>query len=453
MNIILLSGGSGKRLWPLSNSARSKQFLRLLKSPTGQLESMLQRIVRQIDEAHLSDCVTIATNASQKDSILNQLGERVQVVLEPERRDTFPAIVLSSMYLLFERHCSPEEIVVVMPCDPYTEIGYFETIGRMVQVVEKNEADMALMGVCPTEPSSKFGYIVPCTESSEIEKDVYKVARFTEKPTPDVAKELLKQGAFWNGGVFAFRLGYLEKIVKKYLSVSTFQELSNRYTELPKISFDYEVVEKAESIAVIPFQGKWKDLGTWDVLCQELSEKSLGLVKMQDCLNTHVVNELEQPIVCVGTSDLIVAATPDGILVADKQNTGNLKNVVADLSNRPMFEERRWGSYLVLHQEELPDGCQILTKYLRIHSGKNISYQIHLQRTETWNIVDGDALIVIEDEVRKVHRGDVIFIPAAQKHAIYALSNLIVLELQTGTDLTDDTMQRFEWDWTPYITG
>ena len=453
MNIILLSGGSGKRLWPLSNSARSKQFLRLLKSPTGGLESMLQRIVRQIDEAHLSDSVTIATNASQKDSILNQLGERVQMVLEPERRDTFPAIVLSCMYLLLERHCSPDEVVVVMPCDPYTEAGYFETIGHMAQVVEKNEADMVLMGICPTEPSSKFGYIVPCPKSSSTENSIYRVARFTEKPTPDVATELLAQGAFWNGGVFAFRLGYLEKIVRKYLSVSTFQELSNRYAELPKISFDYEVVEKAQSIAVIPFKGQWKDLGTWDVLCQELSEKSLGLAKMKDCLNTHVINELEQPIVCVGTSGLIVAATPDGILVADKQKTGNLKDVVTELSNRPMFEERRWGSYLVLHHETLSDGCQILTKYLRIHSGKSISYQIHLQRTETWNIVDGEALLVINEEVRSVHRGDVICIPSGQKHAIYALSNLIVLEMQSGTDLTDSTTQRFEWDWNPYIKG
>ena len=128
MEIILLSGGSGKRLWPLSNNARSKQFLQLLEKPGGGMESMVQRVVRQILEANLSANITIATNASQSDIILNQLGQLIDMVTEPERRDTFPAIALAASYLALEKKCSPDETVVVMPCDPYTETGYFETI-------------------------------------------------------------------------------------------------------------------------------------------------------------------------------------------------------------------------------------------------------------------------------------------------------------------------------------
>lgn len=271
MQLILLSGGSGKRLWPLSNDARSKQFLPLLASPNGGMESMIQRVVRQIREAKLTDNITFATNAVQRDSIINQLGEDVNVVTEPERRDTFPAIALATSYLAKEQKCNDDEVVVIMPCDVYTESKYFATISNMVEAVENNVADLVLMGITPTYPSEKFGYVVPKSVSSKesvtssesakstesvFNKDCLRVARFTEKPNEEKAKELLKQNAFWNGGVFAFRLGYMMNIVNQYIQTETFQETQKRYTEFPKISFDYEVAEKAESVAVVPFSGE-----------------------------------------------------------------------------------------------------------------------------------------------------------------------------------------------------
>lgn len=217
MQLILLSGGSGKRLWPLSNDARSKQFLPLLASPNGGMESMIQRVVRQIREAKLTDNITFATNAVQRDSIINQLGEDVNIVTEPERRDTFPAIALAASYLAKEKECSDDEVVVIMPCDVYTESKYFATIAKMVEAVENNVADLVLMGITPTYPSEKFGYVVPeSTQSLEsvFNNECLRVARFTEKPNEEKAKELLKQNAFWNGGVFAFCLGYMMNIVK-----------------------------------------------------------------------------------------------------------------------------------------------------------------------------------------------------------------------------------------------
>ena len=325
MQLILLSGGSGKRLWPLSNDARSKQFLPLLASPDGGMESMIQRVVRQIREAQLTNNITFATNAVQRDSIINQLGEDVSVVTEPERRDTFPAIALAASYLAKEKKCGSDEIVVVMPCDVYTESRYFTTIGKMVEAVKNNVADLVLMGIAPTYPSEKFGYVVP--KEAEATEGVKMVERFTEKPNEEKAKQLLEQGAYWNGGVFAFHLGYMMNIVEQYIKVDTFQETHKRYAEFPKISFDYEVAEKAESVAVVPFAGEWKDLGTWNALCEELPSTHIGNVMMGDNNeNTHAVNELGIPVFCNGLKDVIVAASPDGIMVCDKQDSEKIKD-------------------------------------------------------------------------------------------------------------------------------
>lgn len=457
MQLILLSGGSGKRLWPLSNDARSKQFLPLLAKPNGGMESMIQRVVRQIRESKLTDNVTFATNAVQHDSIINQLGEDVNVVTEPERRDTFPAIALASSYLAKERKCDDDEVIVIMPCDVYTESKYFATIGKMVKAVENNVADLVLMGIAPTYPSEKFGYVVPESVTSTdlvksvtsvFNKDCFRVARFTEKPNEEKAKELLKQNAFWNGGVFAFRLGYIMNIVSQYLNTETFQETRNRYTEFPKISFDYEVAEKAESIAVVPFSGEWKDLGTWNALCEELPSTHIGNVMMGDNnVNTHAVNELGIPVFCNGLKNVIVAASPDGIMVCDKQDSEKIKDYANKLTTRPMYEERRWGTYRVLDNAEYEDGTRSLIKTIHLNAGKNISYQLHHHRSEIWTCVEGEGIFVLNGECRNVKRGDVMNIPIEHYHAIKAITDLTFIEVQIGNPLIEGDIERFEFDW------
>lgn len=328
MQIILLSGGSGKRLWPLSNNEKSKQFLTLLEKPDGTRESMLQRVVRQIKEAGLEAPVTLATNALQEDLIASQLGSDVNMVLEPERRDTFPAIALACSYLSLENGVSDDEVVVIMPCDSYAEEGYFHTLGRMAKAVEAGRAELVLMGIKPSGPSSKFGYIVP----ESLEDEVMKVNRFTEKPAEEKAVELLAEGALWNGGVFAFKLGYMMDIVRKNMEPRSFEDLRNRYSELPKISFDYEVVEKAGSVAMVRYDGKWKDLGTWNALTEELSEKVLGNATLgPHCENVHVINELDVPVFVEGLKDVVVVASSDGILVCSKEASENIKKYVENL--------------------------------------------------------------------------------------------------------------------------
>ena len=457
MQLILLSGGSGKRLWPLSNDARSKQFLPLLAKPDGGMESMIQRVVRQIRDAKLTDNITFATNTVQRDSIINQLGEDVNVVTEPERRDTFPAIALAASYLAKEKKCDDDEVVVIMPCDVYTESKYFATIAKMVETVENDVADLVLMGITPTYPSEKFGYVVPesitstdsvKSASSVFNNDCLRVARFTEKLNEEKARELLKQNAFWNGGVFAFRLGYIMNIVSQYLKTETFLETRNRYAEFPKISFDYEVAEKAESVAVVPFSGEWKDLGTWNALCEELPSTHIGNVMMGDNnVNTHAVNELGIPVFCNGLKDVIVAASPDGIMVCDKQDSEKIKDYANKLTTRPMYEERRWGTYRVLDNAEYEDGTRSLTKTIHLNAGKNISYQLHHHRSEVWTFVEGEGIFVLDGERKDVKRGDVMNIPVGHLHAIKATTDLTFIEVQIGNPLVEEDIERFDFEW------
>lgn len=327
MKIILLSGGSGKRLWPLSNDVLSKQFLTLLPAPDGGEESMIQRVVRQIRESGVCDSVTIATGEAQVGFIDEQLGRDVGVVTEPSRRDTFPAIALAAAYL-HSSGAHDDETVVVMPCDVFTDGGYFATLGRMADKIESGAADLVLMGIRPTGPSTKFGYVVP---GREIPDGCYLVEKFTEKPDAARAEELIARNAFWNGGVFAFRLGYLMDIVRRYSDNVDFGFLRDNFDLLPKISFDYEVAEKAESVAVVPFGGVWKDLGTWDALTDQLPYSASGRVVADCSPGTTVINRLDIPVVCTGVGNVVVVASPEGILIADRGGCESIKRLVAGL--------------------------------------------------------------------------------------------------------------------------
>lgn len=441
MQIILLSGGSGKRLWPLSNGTRSKQFLKLLSAPGGGVESMIQRMIRQIRSANLTKDITIATSESQRDSIVSQLKDNVKVVTEPERRDTFPAIALSCSHLWFADKISDDEVVVVMPCDSYVDETYFDVIRELASKVEDNLADLVLIGIKSEEPSTKFGYLIPNKKQLSI------VDSFVEKPNIEKAIKLLDEGAVWNGGVFGFRLGYIRNIVEKYVKASSFEEFRNRYSELPKISFDYEVAEKATSVGVAYYDGKWKDLGTWDALTNELSDNVVGRCINHNSKDTSIINELNIPIVCHEVDGLVVAASPDGILVSKKSSSDSLKNALENLDSRPMCEERRWGEYKVVDNVEFKDGFCALTKQLTLNPGCSISYQRHHYREEVWTFIDGEGEIVIDDERKKVSRGDTVIIKKMQMHALKATTSLTFMEVQSGSNLVEEDIERFSYEW------
>lgn len=265
MNIVLLSGGSGKRLWPLSNNSRSKQFIKIFKKEDGTYESMVQRVYRQIKKVDTDATITIATSKAQVSAIHNQLGDDIGISVEPFRRDTFPAIVLATSYLVDVMHVDLEESVVVCPVDPYVDDKYFEALRDLSIQADKGEANLVLIGIEPTYPSEKYGYIIP--ETSE---KITNVKTFKEKPTSELAEKYIKQGALWNGGVFAYKLKYVLNKAHELIEFSDYYDLYSKYETLPKISFDYAVVEKESNIQVQRFAGEWKDLGTWNTLTESM---------------------------------------------------------------------------------------------------------------------------------------------------------------------------------------
>ena len=448
MQIILLSGGSGTRLWPLSNDARSKQFLKLLpRDESEERESMVQRVVRQIDEAQLDAGVTVATSLSQRDAILTQLGSKVDMVTEPTRRKTLAAICLAAEYLGKVKDIRSDEPVIVMPCDPFTGAGYFEAIREMGKCATEGTAALTLLGIRPTYPSAKYGYVMP--DYTRREGEAYHVIRFVEKPDSARARRLIEEGGLWSGGVFACRLGYLLDISRRYVgNCGSFDEVLSHFEEYPAISFDYEVVEKEKSMAVVPYYGEWRDLGTWLTLTDELKHTTYGNVTTDGRQsNTHIINELDIPLLCIGTSDLVIAASHDGILVSEKNRSEDVKQFSGELTHRPMFEERRWGWYKVIDQVEFPDGYCALTKQLTVYPGKSLSYQRHACRDEVWTFIAGEGEIVLDGERQPVKRGDTVYIPKGKKHALKANTAITFIEVQTGSNLVEEDIERFPFDW------
>lgn len=440
MNIMLLSGGSGKRLWPLSNEVRAKQFLKIFKKPDGSHESMVQRMYRMIREVDESASITIATSENQVTQIHRQLGDVVGISIEPCRMDTFPAIALATAYLHDVQKKDLNETVVVCPVDPYAESDYFSMLQKLGEQASKDEANIVLMGIDPTYPSEKYGYIIP-----QDKQPISFVGTFKEKPDVAAARHYIEQGALWNGGVFAYKLKYVLAIAQNILGTSSYLDLYANYQNLTKISFDYAVLEKEKKIQVMRFSGQWKDLGTWNTLTEAMSEAVSGKASIVDCSNTHVINELQIPLIALGAKDLAIVATPDGILVSDKSLSGKLKDHV--LEQRPMYEKRLWGEYKILDYTIQADGCNSLTKHLVISPKKHISYQKHAHRTEMWTFTEGSGKLILDGVVRQVERGDTAYIRPGMKHAIIADTELHIIEVQLGDELTEDDIERFDWDW------
>lgn len=404
------------------------------------MESMIQRVVRQIQSANVADEIVVATGISQKDAIENQVGEALSIVTEPCRRDTFPAILLASSFLA-SNGVDMNEPVVVMPCDSFTDDSYFSVIGRMGEAVANGVADLVLMGIEPTYPSSKFGYIVP--EGDVLADGARMVKRFTEKPDVPTAEKLLEEGALWNGGVFAFRLGYLMDIASKTVENTNFKELRDGYADLTKISFDYAVVEKAKSIAVLPYSGVWKDLGTWNTLTEELPTAVFGNGVAKDSEGSYIVNELEVPVVCIGAKNMIVAASPDGILVSDRDMSEGLKALADGVAKRPMYEERRWGTVKIIDCHDYPDGVSVMTKEVTVKPGCEISYHLHARRDEVWTILHGEGEVAVNGKIESIKSGDVVRIPKGTHHGIRAITPLSFIEIQHGSVLSEEDIERF----------
>ena len=386
MNIILLSGGSGKRLWPLSNEIRSKQFIRLFKDEQGEYESMVQRVYRQIRTADPEANVTIATSKTQVSAIRNQLGNAVSVCVEPMRRDTFPAIALAAAYLRYEEGAGEEETAVVCPVDPYVENSYFENLKKLDELAKNGEARLVLMGIEPDSPSEKYGYIIP-----EDKEFVSSVKAFKEKPDTATAEGYLAQGALWNAGVFAFKLSYVLDIARRAVDFEDYRDLYLKYEKLPKISFDYAVVEKEPSIRVMRYFGEWKDVGTWNTMAEAMADKTKGNVMLDETAeNVHVV-------------------------------------------------KKSWGSITVVDAEPGSVTMKVVMK-----PGTRMSYHSHELRNEIWTVLSGRGMTVVDDMEQQIGPGDVVSVAAGCRHTVIADTDLTLLEIQIGSEISAADKKKYE---------
>ena len=397
---------------------------------------MVQRVYRQIKTIDSDATVTIATSKSQVSAIHNQLGMDVGVSVEPCRRDTFPAIALATAYLHDVQGISLDEAVVVCPVDPYVNDDYFEALKKLWELAQNDTANLVLMGIDPTYPSEKYGYIMPVDKEK-----VSKVSEFKEKPDAVKAQEYINAGGLWNGGVFAYKLGYVLERAHELINFTDYQDLFAKYDTLKKISFDYAVVEHEENIAVLRFAGEWKDLGTWNTLTEAMEEPIVGDARLNDaCENVHVINELGVPILVMGGKDMVVSASPEGILVSDKEQSSYIKPFVDAIDQQVMFAEKSWGSYHVLDIEE-----DSLTVKVTLNPGHKMNYHSHERRDEVWTVISGEGETIVDGMEQPVKAGDVITMAAGCKHTVIAgASGLQLVEVQLGTDISVSDKKKYE---------
>ncbi len=436
MNIILLSGGSGKRLWPLSNDIMSKQFIKIFKNGDRN-ESMLQRIYGQIRAVDPEADVTVATPKFQISTIHSQLGTDVGISVEPCRRDTFAAISLASAYLHEVKHVDRDEAVVICPVDPYVEEEYFRCVRKMYDAAKTGDKNLVLMGIEPTYPSEKYGYIRPVRENGA------ETWKFTEKPSKAEAERYIAEGALWNGGVFAYKLGYVLDKARKMLGTDDYNELLSGYADLKKISFDYAVAERETEFEIVKYSGTWKDLGTWNTLTEAMDTQAIGDARFDDTSrNVHVINELGVPVLVMGIEDAVVAATPDGILVADKEQSSYIKPYAEAIKHRIMFAEKSWGSFRVLDVAK-----ESMTLKVTLNPGHRMNYHSHDHRVEVWNVIAGSGKAIVDGVTREIFPGDAVNLPVGCRHTVMAgEKGLQLIEIQMGKDIDVEDKIKYEFN-------
>lgn len=403
MKVIILSGGCGERLFPISNSIMSKQFLRILDNK----ESMLQRIFRQINLYIPKEDIYISSTQDQTEIVLNQIPiEKEHIIIEPCRMGTYAAVRL---ICAFFNHA---EQICIVPADSYVDDSFFKILTSL-----PNNNKISLIGIHPTYPSERYGYIIP-------DKEKY---YFKEKPTIKQAEYYINNDALWNSGIFSFNSNLFQ---------DNYNELLSNYNKIEKTSFDKAILEKQDDFNVVEYAGEWKDLGTWNTLSEKMHINNKNVI-VNNSKNTQVVNFLDKIVVVSGIDNSIIAITDDGILISSKNDAEKIKNLIPP--HRPNYEEKRWGTYKVLKQDD-----NYLVKELELLPNKEISYQSHNYRKETWTIIQGSGEVIIDGIAKHVKSGDIVNIEIKQKHKLIAGENGIkVFEVQIGDVLEESDIIRY----------
>ncbi|MCI9321748.1 MAG: cupin domain-containing protein [Lachnospiraceae bacterium] len=433
MQIVLLAGGSGKRLWPLSNSLRSKQFLNVDHFSDENSGTMVSMVFGQVKRACPDSDILITTN-EKSIAMLETIAEGGDFCIEPEQKDTFPAVCLALAYLSDKRKVDENEVVVLCPIDVDAELFFFETFKELEQLV-RSGARLALIAIKPEYPSDQFAYILP-----EKKDRLSPCCWYREKPEIEDAEEYIKQGAFWSGGVYAFELGYMLRRVKQIAGFENYCDLYHKYGMMDKRSFACTVAEKEQNVWMIRYKGQWADRGNWLTFSSaKKQEDSEYNIVSDNSNNVRVVNELNMPVLCVGCNNIIVAASAGGILVSDLNTSTEIKPYVNTLIEKVMFAERTWGNFLILDVQK-----DSLTIKITLLKGRRMNYHSHERRKEIWTIISGRGTVIIDGESREVAAGEIINLPVGCKHTVCAATDLHIVEVQLGNDISSKDKRIFK---------
>src|SRR5450759_3030733 len=461
---VILAGGSGSRLWPLSRQHLPKQFLSLDGNA-----SLLQTTINRLSPVIEAKNVLIVTQEAHAKGEAYHALLPYQTLFEPVARNTAPAIALAAARLMAD---GADPIMVVLPADHIIkdEVRFREHLNIAIAAAESGK--LITFGIRPTRPDTGFGYVKAHRGDTP---EVYAVERFTEKPDAVTAERFLKEGDYyWNSGMFVWRasvilaeirqhLPAVDKVIQAIIAESrspgefqqaTFQQaVEKHFSAMPSISIDYGVLEKSSRVSLVPCDIGWNDVGSWQAV-HEIAAKDengnalQGNVIALDCKNSLIRAE-KRLVAAIGVEDLCVIETADAVLISKSDQTQRVREVVDVLHQRGSTEHvyhakvtRPWGRYTVLEAD--PDGFKI--KRIEVAPGARLSLQSHKQRSEHWVVVSGTATVTNGEEVTTVHKKQSTYIPIGSKHRLEnrGTEPLHIVEIQVGDYLGEDDIQRFE---------
>lgn len=458
---VILCGGSGTRLWPLSRTLYPKQFVNFEGD-----KNLFSKTFERASGISETEEPLVVCNENHRFFVLNSLKElkkNATLLIEPETKNTAPAIALCALYAKTQ---DPESILVVLPADHSikNQNNFFQSVHEAIKLAAKDY--LVTFGIYPTFPATGFGYIEP---GEPIENNCFQICKFIEKPDIDKAKKMLSSGNFlWNSGMFVFKANVFLEELKSFepliyaATLASFEECYNKkeflyfgaeeFRKSPSLSVDYAVMERTNRAAVIPMDSGWNDLGTWASFYEMGEKDSRKNVAKGDVIAEKVegcyLHSTGRLVTAIGIKDLAVVETKDAVLVMPVKSSQEVKGIVQKLreKRRPEIDTlpivyRPWGSY-----ETLAHGERFQVKRIIVRPSERLSLQMHHHRAEHWIVVQGTAEIQIGEEVRLLTENQSTFIPIGMKHR---LSNpgkvpLVLIEVQSGAYLGEDDIIRFE---------